>query len=134
SPLMASLQVDPARPALTSEQTLTGWRREFCVELLGEGQARRLCRNKRVGTNGHQRVRWSPRRQAVEPVGIGYDQAWVAAELPPLDHPSRGGLTVQRRRNLPPHRPHRAGLPQWVPQVRLAAPAQDRVIRGTANG
>jgi hypothetical protein len=29
---MASLQVDPARPALTSEQTLTGWRREFCVE------------------------------------------------------------------------------------------------------
>jgi hypothetical protein len=37
---MANLQVDPARPALTSEQTLTGWRREFCVELLGEGQAR----------------------------------------------------------------------------------------------
>jgi len=37
---MANLQVDPTRPALTSEQTLTGWRREFCVELLGEGQAR----------------------------------------------------------------------------------------------
>ncbi|MEP6875765.1 MAG: hypothetical protein ABI887_15500 [Burkholderiales bacterium] len=37
---MANLQVDPARPALKSEQTLTGWRREFCVELLGEGQAR----------------------------------------------------------------------------------------------
>ena len=37
---MANLQVDPARPALTSEQTLTGWRREFCVELLGEAQAR----------------------------------------------------------------------------------------------
>jgi hypothetical protein len=37
---MANLQVDPGRPALTSEQTLTGWRREFCVELLGEGQAR----------------------------------------------------------------------------------------------
>jgi len=37
---MANLQVDPARPALTSEQTLTGWRREFCVELLGEGAAR----------------------------------------------------------------------------------------------
>ena len=37
---MANLQVDPARPALTSEQTLTGWRREFCVELLGEGEAR----------------------------------------------------------------------------------------------
>ena len=36
--------------------------------------------------------------------------------------------------DLPPHRPHRAGLPQWVPQVRLAAPAQERVIRGTASG
>jgi len=37
---MANLQVDPARPALTSAQALTGWRREFCVELLGEGRAR----------------------------------------------------------------------------------------------
>ena len=37
---MANLQVDPVPPALTSEQNLTGWRREFCVELLGEGQAR----------------------------------------------------------------------------------------------
>lgn len=27
-------------PPLTAEQTLTGWRREFCVELLGEGRAR----------------------------------------------------------------------------------------------
>jgi hypothetical protein len=27
-------------PTLTAEQALTGWRREFCVELLGEGQAR----------------------------------------------------------------------------------------------
>jgi hypothetical protein len=35
-----ALQIDEARPALTSEQTLTGWRREFCVELLGEGIAR----------------------------------------------------------------------------------------------
>ena len=35
-----ALQIDEARPALTSEQTLTGWRREFCVEILGEGQAR----------------------------------------------------------------------------------------------
>lgn len=41
---MTNLQVDPARPALTSEQTLTGWRREFCVELLGEGQARTFLR------------------------------------------------------------------------------------------
>ena len=37
---MENLQIDPARPELTPEQTLTGWRREFCVELLGEGKAR----------------------------------------------------------------------------------------------
>jgi len=35
-----ALQIDENPPALTTEQTLTGWRREFCVELLGEGQAR----------------------------------------------------------------------------------------------
>lgn len=35
-----ALQIDESLPPLTTEQTLTGWRREFCVELLGEGQAR----------------------------------------------------------------------------------------------
>lgn len=35
-----SLEIDDAQPTLTSEQNLTGWRREFCVELLGEGRAR----------------------------------------------------------------------------------------------
>jgi len=35
-----TLQIDDTPATLTSEQTLTGWRREFCVELLGEGQAR----------------------------------------------------------------------------------------------
>lgn len=35
-----TLQIDETPATLTSEQTLTGWRREFCVELLGEGQAR----------------------------------------------------------------------------------------------
>jgi len=35
-----TLQIDDNTPALTAEQVLTGWRREFCVELLGEGQAR----------------------------------------------------------------------------------------------
>lgn len=34
------LQIDADLPPLTPEQTLTGWRREFCVELLGDGQAR----------------------------------------------------------------------------------------------
>ncbi|MGM9483189.1 hypothetical protein ACS5PN_18485 [Roseateles sp. NT4] len=35
-----TLQIEENPTALTSEQTLTGWRREFCVELLGDGQAR----------------------------------------------------------------------------------------------
>src|SRR5437762_14313384 len=37
---MANLQVEPTVPELTSEQSLTGWRREFCVQLLGESEAR----------------------------------------------------------------------------------------------
>ena len=37
---MATLQVDPNLPAITPAQSLTGWRREFCVELLGDGGAR----------------------------------------------------------------------------------------------
>ena len=35
---------------------------------------------------------------------------------------------------LAPHRPHRAGLPQGVPQVGLAVPDQGRAIRGGASG
>ncbi len=35
-----TLHIDETQTELTSEQSLTGWRREFCVELLGEGQAR----------------------------------------------------------------------------------------------
>jgi hypothetical protein len=37
---MATLQVDPKLPAIKPAQSLTGWRREFCVELLGDGGAR----------------------------------------------------------------------------------------------
>jgi hypothetical protein len=32
--------IDSTLPALTQVQALTGWRREFCVELLGDGRAR----------------------------------------------------------------------------------------------
>ncbi len=34
------IQIDENPAALTAEQGLTGWRRELCVELQGEGQAR----------------------------------------------------------------------------------------------
>lgn len=35
-----TLDIDDNTAPLTSAQTLTGWRRELCVELLGEGRAR----------------------------------------------------------------------------------------------
>ena len=37
---MATLQIDADLPAMTTAQSLTGWRRECCVELLGDGAAR----------------------------------------------------------------------------------------------
>jgi hypothetical protein len=37
---MATLHVEPELPVLTQIQSLTGWRREFCIELLGRGEAR----------------------------------------------------------------------------------------------
>lgn len=37
---MAALQIEPEVPDISPAQGLDGWRREFCVELLGEGAAR----------------------------------------------------------------------------------------------
>ena len=37
---MASLQIESSVPDITPAQSLNGWRREFCVELLGNGAAR----------------------------------------------------------------------------------------------
>ena len=37
---MATLQVDPKLPDITPAQSLTGWRREFCVDLFVDGGAR----------------------------------------------------------------------------------------------
>ena len=42
---MASLQIDPNLPELTPAQGLTGWHREFCIELLGDGVARIFVRS-----------------------------------------------------------------------------------------
>ena len=35
-----TLHIEESSDPLTPEQSLMGWRREFCVELMGEGQAR----------------------------------------------------------------------------------------------
>jgi hypothetical protein len=37
---MATLHIDPNLPDITPAQSLTGWRREFFIELLGDGAAR----------------------------------------------------------------------------------------------
>ncbi|MDO8419440.1 MAG: hypothetical protein Q7S90_05325 [Rubrivivax sp.] len=37
---MATLHIDPDLPAITPAQGLAGWRREFCIELLGDRAAR----------------------------------------------------------------------------------------------
>jgi len=37
---MATLQIDPELPEITPAQSLAGWRRELCIELLGDGAAR----------------------------------------------------------------------------------------------
>ena len=39
-PRMATLQIDPDVPSVTPAQSLSGWRRELCIELQGEGAAR----------------------------------------------------------------------------------------------
>ena len=42
---MATLQIEPKLPELTPAQGLSGLRREFCVELLGDGGARVFVRS-----------------------------------------------------------------------------------------
>ena len=37
---MATLQIDSSLPEITLAQSLIGWHREFCVELLGDGAAK----------------------------------------------------------------------------------------------
>jgi hypothetical protein len=47
---MATLNIDPDLPVVTPELSLTGWRREFCVELQGEGAARVFVRAVETGS------------------------------------------------------------------------------------
>ena len=47
---MATLHIDLDFPVLTPELSLTGWRREFCVELQGSGAARVFVRAVETGS------------------------------------------------------------------------------------
>ena len=88
---MANLQVDPAWPALMSEQILTGWRREFCVELLGEGQARVYLRAVEAPSMKADELR---RATLFHRVGAGFDDldGCIAAAREPLEHLARTAL------------------------------------------
>jgi hypothetical protein len=95
---MARLQVDPGRPALTSEQTLTGWRREFCVELLGEGQARIFLRAVESPSMKAEEL-----RQAIlfHRVGAAFDDldGCVAAVREPLEQLARTAVRQKPSRD-----------------------------------
>ncbi len=56
----AILQLEPDFPAITPTQSLNGWHREFCVELLGGGSARIFVRAVR-----HSSLKATELRQAV---------------------------------------------------------------------
>ena len=47
---MATLEIDPRLPEITPAQSLTGWRREFCIELLGDTGARIFVRTVEEGS------------------------------------------------------------------------------------
>jgi hypothetical protein len=91
---MANLEVDSARPALTAAQTLTGWRREFCVELLGEGRARIFLRAVESPS-----MKADELRKAVlfHRVGAGFDDldGCVAAVREPLEQLARTAVRQQ---------------------------------------
>ena len=118
---MVTLQVDPARPALTSEQTLTGWRREFCVELLGEGQARIFLRAVESPS-----MRADELRQAIlfHRVGAAFDddlEGCVAAVRESLEHLARTAV-----RQMP-------SKDNLFAAVTYDRGAWDRVLQGVEN-
>ena len=86
-----ALQIDPAAPALTSAQSLTGWRREFCVELLGEGSARIFLR-----AVDSPSMKADELRQAIlfQRLGAGFDdlEGCVAAMREPLEELARSAV------------------------------------------
>jgi hypothetical protein len=47
---MANLQIEPDLPEISPTQSLTGWHREFCVELRGDGAARIFVRAVETGS------------------------------------------------------------------------------------
>lgn len=89
-----SLQIDDAPTALTPAQTLTGWHREFCIELLGDGQARVFLR---VVEAASLKATELHRGVLFHRVGAGFADlpGCVAAAREPLDLLARSAVRQQ---------------------------------------
>ena len=114
------IQVDSARPTLTSQQTLTGWRREFCVELLGNAQARIFLRAVEFPS-----MKADELRQATlfHRVGAAFDdlEGCVAAVREPLEQLARAAV-----RQMP-------SKDNLFAAVTYDRGAWDRVVQGVEN-
>jgi len=97
---MENLQIDPARPELTPEQTLTGWRREFCVELFGEGEARIFLRAVEVPSMKADALRQAILFHRVGTTFVDFDGC-VAAVREPLEQLARTAARQKPDRDNP---------------------------------
>ena len=88
------LQIDDTPATLTPAQTLTGWRRELCVELLGEGQARVFLRAVETASMKATELR---RAVLFHRVGAGFADlpGCVAAAREPLEQLARSAVRQQ---------------------------------------
>ena len=89
-----TLQIDDIHPALTAEQALTGWRQEFSVELLGEGQARIFLRAVESSSLKAEELR---RAVLFHRVASGFSDlnGCVSAAREPLEHLARSAVRQQ---------------------------------------
>ena len=85
------LQIDDTPALLTPAQTLTGWRRELCVELLGDGQARVFLRAVETASMKATELR---RAVLFHRVGAGFGDlaGCVAAAREPLEALARSAV------------------------------------------
>jgi hypothetical protein len=88
------LQFEDTAPPLTPAQTLTGWHREFCIELLGDGQARVFLR---VVEKASLKATELHRGVLFHRVGAGFADlpGCVAAAREPLEALARSAVRQQ---------------------------------------
>jgi len=91
---MASLQIESQLPVLAPELALTGWRREFCVELLGEGTVRVFVRALETASLKADELRRAVLFHRLEPRFADLPEC-VAALRPELERLAESARRVQ---------------------------------------